>query len=59
MSPKSNVWCHPKKRKRHRETHREDGHVNMKSVIGVMLLHPKEWLGPPELFRVVQGRVFP
>ena len=36
-------------RRRHRETHREGGHVNMKSVIGVMLLHPKEWLGPPEL----------
>ena len=33
MQPKPNDWCLSKKRKRHEETHREEGHMKTEAEI--------------------------
>lgn len=43
----SNDWCPYKKKSKHRDTHREDGHVIMEAEIEVMQPSAKEQQGLP------------
>lgn len=54
MGPDFNDSCPYKKRRGHRDTHRE-GHTKMEVEIRVMFPEAKECLGPPEAGRGNEG----
>lgn len=45
MGPKSNDWYSCKKRRGHKKTHREEGHVLMEAEIRIMQLQARECQG--------------
>lgn len=57
VGPKSNDWCPYKKKRSHRETHREGDGMKMEAEIGEMCLQAKGHQGLLATIGTLRGRI--